>query len=96
MAKGLEDYLSQDLEYDILDVFSSEATNYRLVQDKNFQVLLVEDKPEYLPFVSKCESNGIEKDTVYIRRGTDLVSATFEEIQDIVNRRVDTGNFFDL
>lgn len=90
IEKSIAKFLPQYLSYEILD-FTYTASEYAKIIGKNFQVIIVEDKIEYLPFVSKSESDGIKKDTIYIRRNTNCEPVNYEELQKILNRRIESG-----
>lgn len=90
ISKGVSTYLPEELEYTILD-FNYTSSDYDKLVGKKFQVIIIEDKPEYIPFVSKGESAEVKKNTIYVRMGTNTINATYEDIQRIVNRRIETG-----
>lgn len=99
IQKGLQRFIPTSLKYEVLD-FPFTESEYPILVGKKFQVLIVEDLPEYIPFVSKSDSEGIHKNTIYFRRGTNTEEANYEEIQSIINRRLETGYYskgeFDL
>jgi hypothetical protein len=88
--KGIEKYVPAQLEYEVLD-FSYEASEYKKLIGKRFQVLLVEDSPRYIPFVALDNGEGIRKNAIYARHGTSTEEAGYEELQRMINRRVETG-----
>jgi len=90
IGNEIEKYLPQYLPYDIID-FSFSESEYPVIIGKKFQVIIVEDKVEFLPFVSKKEGDSIQKNTVYIRRNTECQIANYEELQKLINRRIDSG-----
>ena len=47
--------------------------------------------PEYIPFIARCNSDGIRENVIYVRRGTSTEEANYEELQEIINRRLETG-----
>jgi hypothetical protein len=51
-------------------------------------MLVVEDKPEYIPFLSKKESGSLKQNMIYVRRGTSCEVANEEELQAMLNRRM--------
>jgi len=75
----------------ILD-FSYEASEYPKLKGKNFQVLLVADDPGQIPFLAINETTGIKKTAVYVRRHASTEEATYEELQEVINRRLETGH----
>ena len=44
--------------------------------------------PEYIPFLSKKESGSLKQNMIYIRRGTSCEIANEEEIQRILDKRI--------
>ena len=44
--------------------------------------------PEYIPFLSKRESGSLKQNMIYVRRGTSCEIANEEEIQAMLNRRL--------
>jgi hypothetical protein len=88
----LASYLPEPLmsELAILD-FSYEASEYPRLQGKSFQVLIVDCDPAHLPFLAKRDGDGVRNNVVYVRRGTASTEANHEELQRILNRRLDTG-----
>lgn len=87
ISNGIKNYISSNLKYEIYD-FSYTTSEYEALKDKHFQMLVVEDVPEYIPFLSKKESNSLKKNMIYVRRGTSCEIANEEEIQAMLNRRM--------
>lgn len=78
----------RNVDYDILDfVYDSEI--YGEYNNKKFQVIVVNDTPERLPFFSQNESTDIEKDVVYVRRGTSCVKASDRDFERLIQRRIE-------
>lgn len=82
-------YVPPGLDYEIFD-FTYESSEYAAVQHKKFQLLVVHDTPDRLPFISLNATTGLEKDTIYVRRGTKCEKATADEIDRIIESKVDT------
>lgn len=80
-------YIPPELSYEIFD-FSYDTSEYKAMQNKKFQMLIVYDTPERLPFISKGEGNGIKKDMIYIRRGTKCEIAVASEIERILDDKI--------
>lgn len=87
VAAGIAPYMSSNLMYDVYD-FSYQASEYAMLKGKNFQMLVVEDTPEFLPFISRKEGANIKPSTIYIRRGTSDEQITEEELAKILERRM--------
>lgn len=87
--KFLPSFLLNEIE--VLD-FSFEASEYPKLVGKTFQVLFVGDNPKYLPFVSQATSgNDIRESAIYVRRGTSTEEANYEELQRLLNTRIETN-----
>ena len=82
-------FFSASLDYEIFD-FNYNASEYEAVKDKKFQILLVHDTPDRLPFISLRETADLEKDVIYVRRGTKCEKATADEIEQIISRKLET------
>ena len=65
----IKPYLSSSLKYDVYD-FSYQTSEYEALKGKQFQMLFVEDTPQFLPFISRKKGSNIKPATIYIRRGT--------------------------
>lgn len=75
-------YISTNLKYEIYD-FTYQSSEYKSLEGKNFQMLVVEDTPEFLPFISHKESTDIKDAAIYIRRGTSDEMVNEQELEDI-------------
>ena len=82
-------YFPASLDYEIFD-FNYNASEYEAVKDKKFQMLLVHDTPDRLPFISLKETTDLEKDVIYVRRGTKCEKASASEIEHIISRKMET------
>jgi hypothetical protein len=80
--------------------FPYEQSEYTKLIGKKFQVLIVEDTPAYIPFIAASDGDNIRRNAIYARRGTSSEEANYEELQEMLNRRLETGyssrNEFDL
>lgn len=93
VTNGLDKYLPHPLKNKIsIYDFSYTSSEYPKLEGKLFQVAFIEPDASHLPFVSMAESdNEIKKDKIYVRRGTSTVEANYYELQDIINRRIETA-----
>lgn len=83
-------YIPPELDYLIFD-FDFQAAEYKELENKKFQMVVVSDTPDRLPFVSLASSDkDIEKDAIYIRRGTKCEKATKIDIDRIIDSRLAT------
>ena len=91
VRKGILRFVPSELKYDVL-TFAYEASEYPSLVGKTFQVVLVDGLPQYLPLMSKVSSgDDIRASTVYVRRGSATEEANYEELQELLNLRVETG-----
>lgn len=91
IAPPLTQYLPKAIEYHVMD-FSYTASEYQALVGKAFQVLLVEDTPRALPFLSLKDGDGIRSNGVYVRSGTTSAEASHEQLQGVINRRIESGH----
>lgn len=89
--RGVESFLPAGLRWGVLD-FSFTESEYAPIKGKKFQVLLIEDDPEHLPFVAEADGETIRRGAIYARNGTSTEDASYEEIQRLINRRLETGH----
>jgi len=89
ISNSISKLVSPSLDYEILN-FTYDSSAYGEYENKKFQIIVIHDTPERLPFVSLGESGKIEKDVIYIRRGTKSVKATSDEIDKIIERKIAT------
>jgi predicted HTH transcriptional regulator len=88
----LQKYLPFELKYEIHDFTYNNDVEWRDIKNKKFQVLMVEDTPQYIPFLSLQTSGDIlYKNRVYYRGKTNTEEVTYEELKKILNRRLDTN-----
>lgn len=87
IGASIKSYISSNLKYDIYD-FNYQTSEYEMLKEKKFQMLVVDDTPEFLPFISKKEGQDIKPSTIYIRRGTSDMQVTEEELTQILERRM--------
>lgn len=90
ISKDLSKYLPTDVSWDSFE-FAYKDSEYEKLKGKKFQVLLVEYNPQFIPFLCLKASDGIKENTVYVRRGTSTTEATHDDLQKIINDRVETG-----
>jgi predicted HTH transcriptional regulator len=90
LSADLQRFLPDQLQYEVIN-FTYEEAEYPKIRGKKFQVIIVEDTPEYTPFVSTSADNDIRLATIYVRRGTSSVEPTYEELQRVINRRISTS-----
>lgn len=87
VSNGIKNFISSNLKYEIYD-FSYITSEYAALNGKHFQMLVVEDTPEHIPFLSKKESGTLKQNMIYVRRGTSCEIANEEELHSILTRRM--------
>jgi len=87
ISNEIKKFISSNLKYEIYD-FIYNTSEYTVLNDKKFQMLVVEDTPEYIPFLAKKEGSSLKQNMIYVRRGTSCEIANEEELQAILNRRM--------
>ncbi len=92
VINGIKKYLPEPLiaSIDILD-FAYDRAEYTDLIGRKFQVLIVDIDARHLPFVALADGEGVRNNAVYVRRGTATQEASHDELQRIINRRVETG-----
>ncbi len=89
IGKELSKYISPNLDFNVLD-FDYDTPIYPDAENKKFQIILISDTPDRLPFVSLGATTDLEKDIIYVRRGTKCEKASAEEIEKIISAKVET------
>ena len=87
VSSWVKSYISPNLKYEIFN-FSYQTSEYEALIGKQFQILAIEDTPEFLPFISRKEGTNIKNAAIYIRRGTSDEQVTEEELSGILERRI--------
>ena len=87
ISSRIRPYISTNLKYSIYD-FSYQASEYEALNGKHFQILVVEDTPEFLPFISRKDGDEIKSSAIYIRRGTSNEQITEDELSKLLERRM--------
>lgn len=82
-------YVPPELDYQVFD-FDFQTAEYEKLNEKKFQMIVVSDTPERLPFISLAESNDIEKGIIYVRRGTKCEKADKSDIDKLLELRIST------
>lgn len=85
--KEVRKFISTDLVYDIYN-FTYDTSEYKALEGKSFQMLVVEDTPQHIPFMALKESTSIKDNEIYVRRGTSCEKASQEELREIFTRRM--------
>ena len=90
IERKIRNYVPEKLSLEILD-FNFKDWESPKIKDKKFQVILIDDKPEYIPLMPTKENDDIRKEDIFIRKNKSSVKANYSELQDIFNRRLETS-----
>jgi len=72
--------------------FDYPTGEYGVIQGKKFQVMFVEPDENHLPYVAMKEADKIAPGVVYVRREGLIDAATYDEVQRILNKRIEGGH----
>ena len=75
------------MKYEVYN-FSYTSSEYEELIGRHYQLMSIDDTPEYIPFLAKKESEQLKPNQIYIRRGTSCEIANQEELRDIITRRI--------
>lgn len=87
VSDSIKNYISSNLKYELYP-FSYNSSEYKELEGHHYQMMVIGDTPEFIPFMAKRESGSLKTNEIYVRRGTSCVVANQEEIRDIINRRI--------
>lgn len=92
ISNGVGKYLPSTLacEVQVLD-FSYKESEYAQIRGKKFQVVMVPQNLEHLPYLSKKSGSEIDDSIVYIRKEGATLKASHDELQKVINKRIETG-----
>ena len=95
IGNKLSNYLPKNLIYDIHDIKYDEKEKDDNLKDKQFQLIIIDDTPDRIPFLSlKEEKNNDEtvlyNTIIYCRKNTSTTQSNQEDIQEIMERRVNS------
>lgn len=89
IGQKLSKYIPPNLDWFVLD-FNYDSPLYEASLNTKFQILVVNDTPERLPFISMSETTGLDKDVIYIRRDTKCEKANSGEIENLISTKIET------
>ncbi|MEK3905015.1 AlbA family DNA-binding domain-containing protein [Paenibacillus sp. FSL R7-0179] len=87
--KGVRNFIGPEILYEIIDFPFSES-EYPTLKGKVFQVLIVEYDENRLPWISRNNGKDIKSKTIYVRSGTNSQEASHEDVQRLINLRIET------
>ena len=85
ISKGLKSYIPAKLLWDVKDFTYPE--DHKLT-GRIFQVVIVSYDSGIIPMLSMRDGTGINQNRIYVRRMAKSTEANYEEIQDIIRRRL--------
>ncbi len=89
LHNGIKKFMPSDFSYEIAD-FSYTDEDGAGLAGKRFQVMFVDSPNESLPFICADSGKNAREAAIYVRRGSASAEANYEELQRILNTRVET------
>lgn len=90
IVKTVKKYAPSSLIYDVID-FSFEGAEYPAIKGKMFQVVVVEYGEKVLPLLALKSGTDIKGNVAYVRDGTESIEANHEQLEHLINLRVESG-----
>lgn len=90
VRNSIKKYIPEALVFK-LENYSFDSSEYEKLKGKKFQLIIVDNIPEQLPFISTCEGENLQKNCVYVRTGTSCELADNHSMQQLIDRRIKTG-----
>ncbi|MGR9268171.1 AlbA family DNA-binding domain-containing protein [Rhizobium leguminosarum] len=72
--------------------FSYESAEYEKIKGKKFQTLIIDYRPEYVPYTAIKGTTDLKDTAIYYRRDGLTIEASYDELQKIINDRIETGH----
>ncbi len=88
--RQIRNYVPDKIIFEVLD-FDFKDWESTKIKDKKFQVIVIEDKPDYIPLMPIKENEEIKREDIFIRKNKSSEKANYSDLQDIFNRRLKTG-----
>lgn len=86
-SNEIKNYISTDLKYELYP-FSYTTSEYSALEGHHYQMMVIEDTPQFIPFMAKKESEKLKTNEIYVRRGTACEVANQDEIRELISRRL--------
>lgn len=52
---------------------------------------MVESDSKRIPYQARVDGEGVSASTIYVRRGTESIAANHDELERLINRRIESG-----
>ncbi len=89
IRKGLDKYIPRKMNYESLPQYFGEDEDVKF-KGKIFLIILVAYDPKYLPLIALKSGDQIRNNAIYIRRNAASEPANYDELQEILSKRIDT------
>lgn len=80
-------FLPDTVKFDIFD-FDFSGETYSKIENKMYQMILIQSDDKNLPYMWNKDSNGNEVGCVFIRKGTKTVKANSGELSELIDKRI--------
>lgn len=92
IQKKIYSYLPRELQsiVSFIPFFFKEDELEDHIKGKQFLVVIVDYEPRYVPFVALKEKDKLKRNVIYIRRNRASEPINHEELQELLNKRIDT------
>jgi len=93
ITNGITKYLPEYLRNEVIDTldFGFEESEYSKLIGKKFQVVIIDYHPSHIPFLALKDGKDIRANAIYCRREGVTSEATHDEVQRMINARIETG-----
>jgi len=69
--------------------YKNPAEDFSGLNEKLFQVLIVDYCPDFLPFMTEKDGKKVINNGIYVRCGASTRYATYQDIQELIRRRIE-------
>lgn len=87
LKKGIKKYIPDTLKYHLKD-FKYESSEYEKLINKMFQILIIEDDSENLPYICCRDGSNVKDGDIYIRSGTESRKANNYQVDKIIEKKL--------
>jgi Putative DNA-binding domain len=90
IEKKLNTYIPVKIEFTTIPTYFI-GDDHPEFKDKFFLIIIIKHNSRYSPFIALKEGENLRKDIIYIRRNRASEPINYEELQEILNNRIDAG-----